>query len=144
MSVLAGWMSRLWHSLRSPALPIVCRGCSKHMPGEPGTCFCALSPGSDYGVDATHRQDMLCWAVRREIAHGGEWRTGLQLPPEKDRGPWVEGPSKRQGGGPWQSRGPCAHFLPVPRAHGASPCHQVPFAPMHNSCAHVPICASFN
>ena len=87
---------------------------------------------------------MTCWAVGREIAHGWGWWMQLQLPPEKYRGAWMGAPSKRQGRGPWQSRGPHAHFLLVPRAHGAGLATNCHSAPMHNSCPHVPICASFN
>ena len=73
--------------------------------------------------------------MRREIAPGGGGggggaggvQTRLQLPLEKIRGPYMEGPSEEQGGGSWQSREPQARFLPVPRAHRASPYHRVPF-----------------
>lgn len=140
ISWLVSSLCCLPHSFRSPALPILHGGCSKHMP-EPGTCFCGLSPASDHGVDAAHSHDML-GCRKRNCPWLGVVDAAPAAPREMQRG--LGGPSKRQDGGPWQSRGPHAHFLLVPRAHCAGLATNCHSAPMHNSCPHVPICASFN
>lgn len=142
VSCLVSSLCCLPHSLRSPALPILHGGCSKHMPGEPGTCFCGLSPASYHGVDTAHSRDML-GCRKRNCPWLGVVDAAPAAPREIQRGP-EGGPSTRQSRGPWQSRAPHAHFLLVPRAHGAGLATNCHSAPMHNSCPHVPICASFN
>lgn len=113
------------HSLRSPALPILPGGCSKHMPGELGTCFCGLSPASDHGVDAAHSHDML-GCRKRNCPWLGVVDAAPVAPREIQRG--LDGrPLQEAGQGTLAEQGtPC----PLPTSAQGTwcrSCHQLPF-----------------